>query len=134
MSSLSLEPGDLRALETLDLSLCLCFSGLSGAPRELGRQKEPGSLSPAGPLGLCSDPCALTVGISQALLLGLDSASPGPAPLGRGGLPATSGAAMCVLRVHGLSLATTYTSALEHTRSTCLHVPGAQLPAVRASD
>lgn len=82
-SSLSSELGDLRALETLDLSLCLYFSGLSGAPRKLGRQKEPGSLSPAGPPGICSDPCALTIGISQALLLGLDSASQVLHPWGR---------------------------------------------------
>lgn len=34
---------------------------------------------------------------------------------------------MCVLRVHGLSLATTHMSALEHTHNTCLHVPRAQL-------
>ena len=119
---------------TLDFSLCLYSSGLSGAPRELGRQKEPGSLSRVGPPGLCSDPCALRVGISQALLLGPDSASPGPVPLGQGGLPASSGAALCVLGVHSLPSAATHMGALGHTHNARLHVPRAQLLAVRASD
>lgn len=114
---------------TLDFSLPVLFWTLRG-PQGAGEAERAG-ITPRWVL-LAS--VVTPVRISQALLLGRDSASPGPVPLGQGGLPASSRAALCVLGVHSLPSAATHMGALGHRHNARLHVPRAQLLAVRASD
>lgn len=77
------------------------------------------------PQVLLRDLWPLATGICQALLLGLDSASPGPGLGQQDLLVSFQGLTICVPRAHGLALATTHTSTLQaHTQCMPAHARG----------